>query len=172
MLRMNSRRLVLVCGMSLIAVMLLAAWSIMGHASQLKGHNVLSNETMSNLWGAGSCMNCRYIGARIDECYHEYFTDPCAVDGCIANYAIDNTCDLGTGTCNALLDSTGVGLVQYSRADSGCVTNHPNGWSTWMTRYYGNCATLTDTVRCEKTAGSCDGTLIESSARNPGVECY
>lgn len=132
----------------------------------------LSEAQMETLVGGDGCFNCRYAGTRIDECYHQGYVDTCLTNKCLANYALEDTCDLGTGTCSAAQFTDQPWLAQYVRADSGCATNNPRTWVVWFTHYYGaGCATNAPKVRCQKASGSCDGSLIDSVTRYPGIKC-
>lgn len=136
-------------------------------------YHTLSGNDMRRLVGGSACKNCRYVGMRIDECGHFFNYDPCDPDACIANYLIDYTCDPGIGTCNAYLDNNQVHAVQYYREDSGCTTNNPTKWTVVFTSYYGSgCTMLPTEARCQKSNGSCNGTLIESTPRSPGILCF
>lgn len=136
------------------------------------GYQALSDQEMGLIWGSGGCSNCRYAGARIDECYHEGQSDAFDPNACIANYSIEDSCDPATGTCAAVQRDEYSDAVQYYRSDSGCTTYNPCTWTVWLTHYYGaSCATHQFQVRCQKTNGICDGTLIDSATTGPGIHC-
>lgn len=132
----------------------------------------LTDAQLAGLVGSGACKDCRYAGARQDECYHALWVDPCQTSKCIANYALEDTCDPGVGTCTAIQNPDKAWVTQYSRVDSGCTTSNPTGWTNWYTHYYGaDCTAVTPRIRCQKTNGACNGTLIDSSTRYPGIMC-
>lgn len=132
----------------------------------------LSAQQMGGLRG-GACADCRYAGERVDECYHEKFGDECAYDMCIANYVIESTCDPADGgECRSSLSYDNPYVVQYKRQDVDCYTENYWDWNLWFTHYYGaDCATAEGVTRCEKLFYSCDGTLLGSSYRMPGIVC-
>ncbi len=132
----------------------------------------LSDEHMAKIVGGDGCKDCRYNGQRLDECYHTGLFDACQTNKCIANYMLDDTCDLGDGTCTASLNVNKAWCTQYARVDTNCTTSYPTGWSVWTTSYYGSaCTARSPTVRCQKPSNNCDGTLITTSTRYPGIDC-
>lgn len=144
-----------------------------GHAGRVPNRPpALSEREMGELVGGDGCFNCHAAGTRLDECYHQGYVDPCLSDKCIANYLIEDSCDLGQGTCTAQQLLEQPSAVQYARADSGCATNNPRTWTVWVTHYYGSgCATYAPKTRCQKSSGSCDGALIDTGTRYPGIRC-
>ena len=148
------------------------ALALPGAKERGTGIKELSEVQMSRLIGGDACHGCRLIDERKDECFHVACDDSCAPDSCIANYCIDYTCDLGYGDCWARLNYDNVGVVQYRREDDNCTTNNPNQWQVWITHYYDTtCQTFDLRVRCQKSNGGCDGSLIEIAERPPKIEC-
>lgn len=140
--------------------------------------STMSDIEMTNVLGggAGPCRNCHYAGARFDECAHYTSSEPtpCYGDKCIADYHISSTCDLGTpADCATEMSPDMPGVVQYLRADTDCqaATQY---YHNWLTDYFGNecdCDSVTWRVNCDKTNGSCDGTLIDTANRGTQILC-
>jgi hypothetical protein len=63
-------------------------------------------------------------------------------------------------------------MRQYLRVDSGCQTNNPTQWLTWVTHYYGlSCNAKIYQTRCNKPTNSCNGTLISSTSFGTAIQC-
>ncbi|HOR28423.1 MAG TPA: hypothetical protein PLG73_10425 [Candidatus Sumerlaeota bacterium] len=132
----------------------------------------LSDAAMAELVGGDGCKNCHYAPDRFDECLHYTQSDICQTSVCIANYLIESTCDLGAGTCTAYSDTYAAGYVQYARMDYYCSTSNPTQWLIYTTHYYGpNCTAAPQFMRCNKPTNNCNGTLVGSATRYPGISC-
>lgn len=133
----------------------------------------LPSSYLATLYGRDACKECQNDGKRIDECYHYGWFDECRSDRCIANYLVEDTCVLGSGTCTAVMSPNAASTIQYVREDSNCTTDNPTEFQLWVTHYYGgeNCEAYDYHTRCEKNNGDCSGTLITSNTLYPGIDC-
>jgi hypothetical protein len=131
----------------------------------------LTEAEMKGAIGGDGCYNCHSVQLRQDECYHNGSIDSCQTSKCIANYCTEGTCDLGSGTCTALSSADNSWDYQYIRQDSGCSNSYSGLPVVWFTHYYGaSCTSFSGKVRCQKI-GSCDGTLITTASKQPGIYC-
>ncbi|KPL07995.1 hypothetical protein AMJ85_09085 [candidate division BRC1 bacterium SM23_51] len=140
-------------------------------------HEDLDSRDMQLLRGSdsGGCKKCGYDGRRLDECAHFDVADDCRDDQCIANYLVEDTCEPAKDyECQTQLDPNKDAIIQYLRVDPGCSTYNPHIWMLWVKHYYGEDAQCKERwfwVRCQKAAGSCDGTLIVMDSLGPAIEC-
>ena len=160
----------------LIATALLAVFSRGTLPKQQEEYVRLDEERMLGLVGtSGGCDNCHYDPRRQDECSHYDLDDDCKSDECIANYLMEDTCDVALQTsCTGTWDPGKIYLVQYVRQDTNCTTDNPDEWQTWVTHYYddnGSCGSVVMQTRCEKPSNNCNGTLIEFGFRTGAIDC-